>query len=415
MLIGASTLSDIGDWLNIVAVTVLAYQIGGGDLLAVGGLLALRKVPGLLLQIPAGILIDRVQGTGLLIASQLVMAVLATSLVLVTQFPSLWLLYVLMVALETANVVTFPAFRSAVAKWIPPEQRGAATALLTLEDILASLIGPAIGGLLLVLTTTNAVFVLNGLTYVVIAVAVARVGTRRKALAGASDEVEESDDESSMAPAGAHTGYAMLMRRPDVIGFALLTVTGTLIFQGAIAMFIVRAIDLGFGEGGIGIFYSAIAVGAIIGGFVAGLGTHMSRSVLYLIGGLELANAIGFGLFATVPVPFLAVAVLVLIGLLSELSETPALTYFQNTLPEAVFGRFFSIFMTAIRFGGLIGALFVPWIGLRIGYANALLILVAIAAAIAIGYLAFARRWQQPIPADTDAANPLGPVAEAAS
>lgn len=417
ILIGASSLSDIGDWLNIVATAVLAYQLGGDNLLAVGGLLALRKVPGLLLQIPAGILIDRVKGPGLLIASQILMAVLATSLVLLSVFPSLWLLYVLMVLFETGNVITFPAFRSAVARWVTPEQRGAATALLSLEDSLASFIGPAVGGLILALSSVNVVFILNGLTYLIIAAAVARVSSRRRAVA--AEPVTELDDETATeptpVPSGGGPGYGLLLRRPDVLGFSLMTLTGTLILQGAFSLFIIRAIDLGFGEEGIGVFYSALAAGAIIGGFTAGLGTHMTRSVLVLIGVMELANMVGFGLFATLPVPALVFLALVAVGILSEFAETPALTYFQNTLPEEVFGRFFSIFMTAIRLGGFIGVLFVPWIGARTGYSNALLILVAFEAAIAIGYLAFARRWQQPIPPDAPVANQIGPVSEAAT
>ncbi len=417
ILIGASSLSDIGDWLNIVATAVLAYQLGGDNLLAVGGLLALRKVPGLLLQIPAGILIDRVQGPGLLIASQILMAVLATSLVLLSVFPSLWLLYVLMVLFETGNVITFPAFRSAVARWITPEQRGAATALLSLEDSLASVVGPAVGGLLLALSSVNIVFILNGLTYLVIAAAVARVSSRRRSVAAELDEEGENAEsvDLSPVPSSGSGGYGLLLRRPDVMGFCLMTLTGTLILQGAYSMFIIRSIDLGFSEDGIGIFYAAFAAGAILGGFTAGLGTHMTRSVLVLIGVMELANMVGFGLFATLPVPALVLLALVAVGILSEFAETPALTYFQNTLPEEVFGRFFSIFMTAIRLGGFIGVLFVPWIGARTGYSNALLILVAFEAVIAIGYLAFARRWQQPIPPDAPVSNQIGPVSEAAT
>ena len=417
ILIGASSLSDIGDWLNIVATAVLAYQLGGDNLIAVGGLLALRKVPGLLLQIPAGALIDRVQGPGLLIASQILMAVLATSLVLLSVFPSLWLLYVLMVLFETGNVITFPAFRSAVARWITPEQRGAATALLSLEDSLASVVGPAVGGLILALSSVNVVFILNGLTYLVIAAAVARVSSRRRGVAAQlEDGLEDAESvDLSPAPISGWTGYGLLLRRPDVMGFCLMTLTGTLILQGAYSMFIIRAIDLGFGEDGIGVFYAAFAAGAILGGFTAGLGTHMTRSVLVLIGVMELANMVGFGLFAALPVPALVLLALVAVGVFSEFTETPALTYFQNTLPEEVFGRFFSIFMTAIRLGGFIGVLFVPWIGARTGYSNALLILVAFEAAIAIGYLAFARRWQQPIPPDAPVSNQIGPVSEAAT
>lgn len=395
-LIGASALSDIGDWMNVIALTVLAYRFGD-SIFAVGVMFALRKIPGLLLQIPAGSLIDRMQGPRLLIASQLVLAIIACSFSLLTVFPSLWLLYGLVTALELVNVVTFPAFRTAVAKWTPAEQRGSANALLSLEDTLALMIGPIIGGVLLAWTSASVLFVVNGLTYLTVAVVVARVWASRQrsgaSINAAADPVTEPTATTHHDDAAGLTGYRLLLGRPDVLGFSLMTVLSTVIMHGAMAIYILRAIDLGFGEEGLGVFYAATAIGAIVGGLISGLGTHMTKSVLLLAAAMEAFNAVGFGLFAVVHQPVLALAILTLIGITAELSETPALTYFQHTLPEAVYGRFFSLFLTAIRTGGLIGVLLVPWLGQRIGVAEALLVLASVGAGVAVAYGLAVRNW----------------------
>lgn len=395
-LIGASALSDIGDWMNVIALTVLAYRFGD-SIFAVGVMFALRKIPGLLLQIPAGSLIDRMQGPRLLIASQLVLAIIACSFSLLTVFPSLWLLYGLVTALELVNVVTFPAFRTAVAKWTPAEQRGSANALLSLEDTLALMIGPIIGGVLLAWTNASVLFVVNGLTYLIVAVVVARVWASRQrsgaSINAAADLVTEPTAITHHDGSAGLIGYRLLLGRPDVLGFSLMTVLSTMIMHGAMAIYILRAIDLGFGEEGLGVFYAATAIGAIVGGLISGLGTHMTKSVLLLAAAMEAFNAIGFGLFAVVHQPVLALAILTLIGITAELSETPALTYFQHTLPEAVYGRFFSLFLTAIRTGGLIGVLLVPWLGQRIGAAEALLVLGSIGAGVAVAYGLAVRNW----------------------
>jgi len=366
-LIGASALSDLGDWMSIIAISVLAYRFGDG-ILAVGVLLALRKVPGLLLQVPAGALIDRMQGPRVLIASQLLLAVIASSFLLLVPFPNLWLLYGLVTALELVNVVTFPAFRTAVAKWTPVEQRGSANALLSLEDTLASLIGPVIGGAILTMTSASVLFLVNGLTYLLIAFAVARVWAGRQLGSVSTDLTVNADPVSGDAvPQGdvtpviaAPDGYRMLLRRGDILGFGFTTILGTMIMQGAMAVYIIRAMDLGFGEEGLGYFYAAMAAGAIIGGLVSGLGTYMTSSVLLMVAAMEAFNAIGYGLFAMTPQPLMALVILALVGITTEIAETPALTYFQHTLPEAVYGRFFSLFLTAIRIGGLVGVLLVP-------------------------------------------------------
>ena len=47
-------------------------------------------------------------------------------------------------------------------------------------------------------------------------------------------------------------------------------------------------------------------------------------------------------------------------GLCINLEEIPGMTYFQNRLPETVYGRFFSTWMMAAASGGFIGSLLVP-------------------------------------------------------
>lgn len=242
-------------------------------------------------------------------------------------------------------------------------------------------------------------FIVNGLTYVVIALAVARVWTGRQRSDVTEDppalETEpEADTQQHIAvSAGASGGYRMLLRRGDILGFGFTTILGTMIMQGASSIYILRSIELGFGEDGLGMFYAVNAAGAIIGGLISGLGTHLTKSVLFMVAAMETFNAIGFGLFAVVPWPLLVLAILMLIGMTTEIAETPALTYFQHTLPEEVYGRFFSLFLTAVRVGGLVGVLLVPWLGQHIGAANALLALAITGAVVAITYGLLIRAW----------------------
>ena len=107
LLVGAGFISEIGDWFNIVALISLAYRYAE-TAEGVGGLLAVRMVARLLLQGPAGAFVDRHAGRKLLFASQLVMALVAASFLLLVRWPSLFLLYPLVIALEAANAVARP-------------------------------------------------------------------------------------------------------------------------------------------------------------------------------------------------------------------------------------------------------------------------------------------------------------------
>src|SRR3954452_20676868 len=101
-LLLAALLSVIGDWLNFVALMALAFDFGNGAI-GVGGMLALRLVPGLVFQGLAGTVVDRVRSKRLLVMTQVIMAGLACSFIILNVIESIWLLYVLVVFLEIAN------------------------------------------------------------------------------------------------------------------------------------------------------------------------------------------------------------------------------------------------------------------------------------------------------------------------
>lgn len=91
LLLGAGFTSEIGDWFNTVALIAVSYEFGEGAV-GVGGMLALRMLPRLVFQAPAGVLVDRWSGKRLLFITQFIMAVIAASFVLLVFVPSLWLL-----------------------------------------------------------------------------------------------------------------------------------------------------------------------------------------------------------------------------------------------------------------------------------------------------------------------------------
>ena len=109
LLLGAGIVSEIGDWFNIVALVSLSYSFGDGAL-GVGGMFAARMVTRLLCQGPAGAYVDRHASRRLLFTSQLIMAVVASSFVLLVMVPELWLLYLLVILLEVTNCIVTPAF-----------------------------------------------------------------------------------------------------------------------------------------------------------------------------------------------------------------------------------------------------------------------------------------------------------------
>src|SRR5215216_1117673 len=189
ILMGAGVASEIGDWFNTVALISLAYGFGDGAL-GVGGMFAGRMLMRLLCQGPAGAYVDRHAGRTLLFTNQLVMAVIAGSFAILVVVPELWLLYLLVTLLEVANCIARPAFMVELKLEAPEEHRSAANGALFASVTTVQLVGPVLGALVLGPFGAAAVFVINGLTFLGVAIAV----TRLKGGLQASRRVESSQD-----------------------------------------------------------------------------------------------------------------------------------------------------------------------------------------------------------------------------
>ncbi len=392
LLIGAGLLSEIGDWFNTVALFELTYQVGNGAL-SVGVMLALRTVPRLLLQAPAGALVDRFPGRGLLVISHLVMSLLATAFILLIPFPSLWLLYTLVVALESVSTIAWPALRIQLVRETPPSQFASVNGLLSIGLTGAQFIGPLLGGLILVGFGAGPVFVVNGLSFLAVAL-IAGMARGTAAREEASPVTAELEARESAAPEPVG-GYRALATEPHLVLFAVAALGVTIAVRGAVALFVVRADDLGLGEAGPGYFFAAVALGAIVGGAVAGIGTHIEHAALGVAAVAMFACAVGlawFGFGGTAA----ALGALVIAGCATNVYEVAGLTFFQHRVPESLYGRFMAVFMLALGIGGIIGALGGPILQTRLSVSMALGILALPGAVLALGFLLALSRRRQP-------------------
>ena len=94
--------SEIGDHFNNIAVFALVMEKGGSGLV-VSGVMLSRAIPAVLAGPVAGVVLDRLARKRIMIASDLIRAVLALAFVLTIHQPRPWLLYLLSAALMFAS------------------------------------------------------------------------------------------------------------------------------------------------------------------------------------------------------------------------------------------------------------------------------------------------------------------------
>jgi MFS family permease len=319
--------------------------------------------------------------------------------VLLVVYPELWLLYVLVILLEAVNCVARPAFMVELKAESPEDQRPAANGLLFASMTTAQLVGPVLGAILLAPFGAGFVFIVNGLTFLAVAIAVTQLrgglrGGPRRAAAQSEQTVPAMAHAPPTGPIeAAPTGYLWLLRRQDLSLYSLVCLALALLVQATITLFVVRANAFGLGDGGVGIFYAAVATGSVVGSIVAGARARHAAPLYPAAIAMGLC-AVALATFGTVETAIAAIASLVIAGFLTDFYEVVGLTYFQDSIPDAVYGRFFSIFLLALSAGGLVGALAGPSLEPALGVRGSLLVLAVPGVALALVLAVMSKIWQ---------------------
>src|SRR5918997_986539 len=178
--------SFVGDAVSMIALVVLVVQITGSAS-AVGGALVARLLPTLASPL-AGVLADRIDRRVILIASDLVRAVVVLGMVFTRD---LLVLYALVFLLGSARTLFNPTIRAAFPSVVGEGDLTRANALVSGAFSVSITVGPAIGGLLVATVGVEVAFLLDAATYLVSAVFLYLIRLPRSRMGGGEDLFRE--------------------------------------------------------------------------------------------------------------------------------------------------------------------------------------------------------------------------------
>ena len=348
--------SSIGDWLYLVALLVLIWS-ETRDPLALGIIGAARIVPYILLSVPAGIVADRFDRRLVLLVTDLVrgaiMLMMAAAVVLGAPV-------IVVVGLAILATCFSAFFSPAIGAYLPSLVRdeselGPANSAWSSLDNLAFFLGPAFAAVLLGLGSLPLAFVLNALTFGVVAIVLWRLPpglpSRSTGAEGASQE----------GPKGLRATLAPLAR--PLTGIGVLNVFDGFVFGGLGVITVVLAVNVfEAGEAGTGLLNSAIGVGGIVGALIAGaLVLRRRMAPPLLAGALGLGAGVALlGLVGDFGLALLAMAIASAGALVLEIVVT---TLMQRIVPDAVRGRTIGAMETATVTAYAAGSFIVPVVG----------------------------------------------------
>jgi MFS family permease len=397
--------SSIGDWLYLVALVVLVYR-ETQDPVILGIVGAARMLPYVFLSIPAGVITDRFDRRLVLLVSDIARGVCMVALAwLVAIDGPLW--SIAAVALLAACFSTF--FYPAIGALLPSLARderefGPANSAFATLDNLAWVVGPAIAGLLLATGELAMAFVLNAVTFAVIAVVLwtlpraTAIRPARPVATPAEEAVEAADDAAADAGSAAPPHRLSLLGRipPDVhagavTGVTLVSMAAWFAFGGVSILIVVIATDVfRGGDAATGYLNGAIGIGGTIGALVSGLlvlRPRLGRPLLAAAVAMGTATLV-LGIAGGMVVAFVAVIVVSIGNLVLDVTGT---TIFQRAVPDEYRGRFGGLTMTAQTSSEAAGTLVIPilasavGLGWALGVAGALLAGVTVVAVGLIG------------------------------
>ena len=337
--------SGIGNQITRVALPYQVYVLTGSTL-AIAALTFFQLVPTLVVALGAGSLADAVDRRRLLQVTQAGQAVGTGALfVLALQpAPPPVALFAVAFLLAALAAVDQPTRGSTIPRLVPPERLAAAISLNQLNVQGASVVGPAIGGVLLATVGVSGAYLVDTLTFGAALLALAAMSPIRPLAGGTRPGL-----------AAIREGLRFTRRRRIVLSTFAIDLNA-MIFGRQTALFPVLALDVfRVGEVGIGLLAAAPAVGASIAAFLSGWVSRVERlglTVVFAVGVYALAT-VAFGL-STFAFP-LALVFLAIQGAADIQSAVCRNLIVQFSTPDELRGRVISIHYLVVSGGPRVG------------------------------------------------------------
>jgi MFS family permease len=352
----ASILSNVGSFLQAVAASWLMFELT--DSAAWVGLMAAAStLPLLFLALAAGAVADMFDRRWVLVIAQATMGASAAAMAVLTALDRITpgVLLALGLLLGTGLAFNLPAWQATVPDLVPRGMVASAVALNSVAFNVARAIGPALGGLIIVVSGPELAFALNSLSYlgvIVVLIALARQMP--------TPDREESSMINAIALGVRFARFTPAFRR-------LLALAAMFAMTSAVVQSILpnRTEELGGDAAAYGVLLGAMGLGALAGGFSRQIAAKRlgSLTLPVSIGLFGVAGA-GLGLAQSMPLAIVALlaAGVTWVWALATLNATA-----QLMSPEWVRGRAMSLY--TLSFVGVLplGSIMAGWIAERIG------------------------------------------------
>jgi MFS family permease len=335
LLLSAMGLSTIGDFVYLVAINLLVFDMTNSAA-AVAGLWVVGPAAAIFTRFWAGSVIDRANKRRMMIWTDVIRGVLVA---FVPFMASVWGVYILLWFISMAKSFFAPSSLTYITTLVPEEKRKQFNAFYSLTTSGAFIIGPAIAGVLFMFGSVDFAIWINAASFFISALILFRL---------------PNVDEKQTAGINPLSIKVIVQDFKDVVEFG----QSKLLFMVVLGVYMIFtlmsfAMDaqevvftqrvVGLSEIDYSLLISITGIGAILGATaVAYFSNHLSVRVLF--GGGLFMVAFGYLLYAFSQ-SFLMIATgFIILGFFNAFSNTGYTTWYQYQVPIEMMGRVTSLY-----------------------------------------------------------------------
>lgn len=323
-----STLSSIGSQMTSFAVALQIYTVTHSSV-AVGGVGLAIAVPGILVGLASGSIIDTLDRRRLVLVTTSGLAAVST-LFAAQAFAGLnqvWPLYALVVVQAAMSSVNAPARRTFLPRLLPADQVPAGAALNMLSMHLSVTVGPLVAGVTAAAGGLRVCYLVDAISFAGALYGVVRLPAMRP---------EGATTRAGFA--AAVDGMRFILHNRVLSGALLADLSATVLGMPFALFPAINADRFGGSPRTLGLLAAAPAIGGLLGTALSGPVGRVSRQgrAILIAGAVWGAGLAAFGLAGIL---WLAVACLIVAGTADVLSVVFRTTVIQLATPDAYRGR----------------------------------------------------------------------------
>ncbi|MFC7321531.1 MFS transporter [Halobacillus campisalis] len=335
LLLSSIGISSIGDFIYLVAINIIVYQLTGSAA-AVAGLWIIGPLTNIATKFWTGSFIDYRSKRKVMIGTYISRAVF---IFLIPFAPNMAVIYGILVILSVAKAFFNPSSMTYVAMLVPKEKRKRFNSMRSFTSSGAFIVGPAIGGSIILLTSVEVTLWLNALFFLI-----------SSALLLFLPEIEQIDKETipTLTIAQVMSDFTVVknfMVNNRYISFVYLGFIMIMIFAFAMdaqeVVFTQHVV--GLSEFDYSLLISITGLGSVLGAFLLSVFSN-KISLRYMITVGLIMMTIGYVIYAF-SWSFTSIVVgFIVLGFFNVFLSAGIITFYQNNVTVDIMGRVTSIY-----------------------------------------------------------------------